>query len=257
MAALEAKQADLIAGEHTFLLNDARCLATVGDEYRLQERFDPRLPNPAARPAAPQQTSVGTEALAAGKEKPTPDGTRPADRTDMKRACWSYLDLEQRLDSARVDLAAHTETHLWKNAVGWMMYAYTPHVRLRGDWQHPREQQVAVVLSVFTTYIVPMMFGVLGTLAGVIRSIWGKVAANVLRPMDRRLAVASIPLGIVAGMTVGLILAPSGSPVQGVTNVAGSVTLSASALAFLAGYGAELFFVMIDELLKRVFALGK
>jgi hypothetical protein len=45
--------------------------------------------------------------------------------------------------------------------------------------------------------------------------------------------------------------------VQGVSNVAGAVTLSATALAFLAGYGAEAFFSMIDDLLKRVFSLGK
>jgi hypothetical protein len=66
-----------------------------------------------------------------------------------------------------------------------------------------------------------------------------------------------VPLGLVAGLAVGLIISTSGSPVQGVSNVAGAVTLSATALAFLAGYGAEAFFSMIDDLLKRVFSLGK
>ena len=120
----------------------------------------------------------------------------------------------------------------------------------------PREQFVAVVVGVFTNYVVPMMFGLLGTLAGVVRSTWAKVRESTLRPLDARLAVATVPLGLVAGLAIGLIVSPSTTPTQGVSSLAGSITLSATALAFLAGYGVDSFFTMIDELLKRVFALG-
>jgi hypothetical protein len=34
---------------------------------------------------------------------------------------------------------------------------------------------LGVVISVFTNYIVPMMFGLLGAFAGVISAIWAKV----------------------------------------------------------------------------------
>jgi hypothetical protein len=125
-----------------------------------------------------------------------------------------------------------------------------------GTLQAPREQLAASAISIFTGYIVPIMFGLLGTLASVVRSVWAKVRDATLRPEDARRAVSSVPLGLVAGLSVGLIITPSGNAVQGVSNVAGSITLSATALAFLAGYGAEAFFGMIDELLKRVFSLG-
>ena len=125
-----------------------------------------------------------------------------------------------------------------------------------GQIDAPREQLAASVLSIFTNYIIPMMSGLLGTLAGLVRSVWQKVRDSTLRPEDARRTVASVPLGLVAGLSVGLIITPSGNAAQGISNVAGSITLSATALAFLAGYGAEAFFTMIDELLKRVFSLG-
>jgi hypothetical protein len=178
-----------------------------------------------------------------------------APSVDMS-VCRTFAVLEIKLATARPELAGFTERHLMKHPVGWIMFMFSPKKAAMGDINAPREQLAASVLSVFTNYIIPMMFGLLGTLAGLVRSVWQKVRDSTLRPEDARRTVASVPLGLVAGLSVGLIITPSGSPAEGISNVAGSITLSATALAFLAGYGAEAFFTMIDELLKRVFSLG-
>ena len=180
----------------------------------------------------------------------------PTNDPDAPSVCRRYADLEAKLATARPELSAFTEQGLWHHPVGWLICLFSWQDNAPGSKEHPREQLAASALSIFTGYIVPIMFGLLGALASVVRSIWAKVRDATLRPEDARRAVASVPLGVVAGLSVGLIITPSGSAVQGVSNVAGSITLSATALAFLAGYGAEAFFGMIDELLKRVFNLG-
>jgi len=119
------------------------------------------------------------------------------------------------------------------------------------------EQMAAAVTSVFSIYVVPMMFGLLGTLAGLVRAITCKVRESTLSPRDHRLFFATIPLGVVAGLTVGLIFSSPATYSQTVTGLPQSITLSAAAFAFLAGYGADSFFVMIDNLLKRIFAVDK
>ncbi len=106
-----------------------------------------------------------------------------------------------------------------------------------------------IVVAVFTNDILPMMFGVLGTLAGVIRAIIGKVKESTLSPRDMTLTFSLLPLGAVAGLAVGLIVTP-GNAQTGAT----ALTLPAAGLAFLAGYGADAFFAMVDGLLARVFA---
>jgi hypothetical protein len=107
----------------------------------------------------------------------------------------------------------------------------------------------ATVVDLFSNNILPMMFGLLGTFAGLMRAITGKVRDSTLSPRDYRLALSLLPMGIVAGLTVGLIIAPNaGSSVPGTVG-----TLSTTALAFLAGYGVEFYFNGLDLLLKKLF----
>ena len=105
------------------------------------------------------------------------------------------------------------------------------------------------VVNIFSNNILPMLFGVLGTLSGLMRSITAKVRESILNPRDHRLSVSLIPMGAVAGLTVGLIITPNAGTL-GFTTIS---SLSATALSFLAGYGAEGFFTMLDALLIRIF----
>ena len=155
--------------------------------------------------------------------------------------------------------------HVW-HPVGWIVKGFGPQpqnedrtadtkgpCQILGSCDHEADVSAfaAIVVSVFTDYILPMMFGVLGTLTGLIRNILAKVRDSTLSPRDYRLMFSLIPIGAVAGLAVGLMVTPSSAvPVS-----AGlPLTLSAAGLAFLAGYGADAFFGMIDGLLTRVFA---
>jgi hypothetical protein len=114
-------------------------------------------------------------------------------------------------------------------------------------------QSATGILSVFTSYVLPMMFGLLGTLIGAFHSIQSKVRDAELSPRDYGLTILGLAMGIVAGFVVGLFLSPSEAPAQGAGGLAGNLTLTASGLGFLAGYGSQTFFNFIDDLLRRVF----
>ncbi len=114
-------------------------------------------------------------------------------------------------------------------------------------------QTASSILSVFTTYILPMMFALLGTLIGAFRAILNRIAANELAPRDLVRMKIGVPTGLVAGIAVGLFLSPSSVPMYGSGGVAGQFTLTACGLGFLAGYASQSFFNYLDNLLGTVF----
>jgi hypothetical protein len=114
-------------------------------------------------------------------------------------------------------------------------------------------QTATSILSVFTTYILPMMFALLGTLIGAFRAILNRIANSELAPRDFVRMVLGIPTGLVAGVAVGLFLSPSSVPVQGSGGLAGQLTLTASGLGFLAGYASQSFFTYLDNVVATVF----
>lgn len=112
---------------------------------------------------------------------------------------------------------------------------------------------IAGVLSVTSNYLLPMVFGLCGSIVAVIRSVQNKINDSLLVPRDRALAMIRLPLGMIAGVTVGLFLSPDGAAKS--TSGLGGFTLSASGIAFLAGYGAEAFFRTLDGIVDRIFLL--
>ena len=114
-------------------------------------------------------------------------------------------------------------------------------------------QAATSILTVFTTYVLPMMFALLGTLIGSFRSILNRIRDNELAPRDLVRMKIGVPTGLVAGIAVGLFLSPTSVPVQGAGGVAGELTLTASGLGFLAGYASQSFFRFLDNLRDTVF----
>jgi hypothetical protein len=117
-------------------------------------------------------------------------------------------------------------------------------------------QTATSILSVFTAYILPMMFALLGTLIGAFRAILNRIRANELAPRDLVRMKIGIPTGLVAGIAVGLFLGPSSVPVQGAGGVSGQLTLTASGLGFLAGYASQSFFGFLDNIIRNIFPYG-
>ena len=109
-------------------------------------------------------------------------------------------------------------------------------------------QDATLIQTLFTAFILPMMFGLLGALIGSFRAIARAVADNELAPRDFFRMQLGIPIGLVAGVAVALFLNPSTVPILGAGNVSGELTLTASGLGFLAGYAAERFFRFIDSI---------
>lgn len=109
------------------------------------------------------------------------------------------------------------------------------------------------ILDVFNSFVLPVLFAMLGTMVRTFRSIREKIGESVLAPRDRMLALINLPMGFIAGLAVGLFFTPgAASAVQG---TAMPITLTTSGIGFLAGYGAEAFFALLDAVIKRVFNL--
>ncbi|MGC2412185.1 MAG: hypothetical protein WA459_05760 [Stellaceae bacterium] len=117
-------------------------------------------------------------------------------------------------------------------------------------------QKATSLMSVFTSYVLPMMFALLGTLIGAFRAILTRIGASELAPRDLVRMRTGIPTGLVAGIAVGLFLSPSSVPVQGAGAVASQLTLTASGLGFLAGYASYSFFGFLDSMIRTVFPDG-
>jgi hypothetical protein len=117
-------------------------------------------------------------------------------------------------------------------------------------------QTATTILTVYTSYVLPMMFALLGTLIGAFRAILNRIGANELAPRDLVRMKTGIATGLVAGIAVGLFLSPSSVPTQGAGGVAGQLTLTASGLGFIAGYASQSFFGYLDKVITTVFPFG-
>lgn len=121
------------------------------------------------------------------------------------------------------------------------------------------------IVQVISSYTLPLVFGILGSLLYVILSHYTNMKANTLHPRDLPLTYLRGILGVVVAACVSLLItsyagpgAPApGSPVAASPNIVASLTLSASAITFLAGFGAEAVFTLLQALVSRVFAMPR
>jgi hypothetical protein len=114
-------------------------------------------------------------------------------------------------------------------------------------------QWAAVMVEVLTTAVLPLCYGFLGAGAAVVRNIWSKMRDSLLSPRDLTLSLGQLALGAVIGACIGLFIAPSGVGSQGAAGLTSSVTLTPSALSFIAGFGVEGVFLALESFIKRVF----
>jgi hypothetical protein len=98
---------------------------------------------------------------------------------------------------------------------------------------------------VLATSVLPLCYGLLGAGVAVVRNIWSKMRDRLLSPRDLILSLGQMAQGAVVGACIGMFVTPSG--------VVSLVTLTPSALSFIAGFGVEGVFVMLESLIKRVF----
>jgi hypothetical protein len=114
------------------------------------------------------------------------------------------------------------------------------------------EQWASILAEVLANAALPVFYGILGAGAAVVRNMWAKMQDSLLSPRDITLALGQLALGAVVGACIGLFVTPNGTP-NGGPALTGAVSLSASALSFIAGFGVEAVFVALESLIKRVF----
>ena len=113
---------------------------------------------------------------------------------------------------------------------------------------------IAPALLVLGNYVLPIIFALLGATVYVILDFYSKIRDSMLAPRDAVLSWIRLVLGMVIGACVGLFFTGSNpASVPAGANLAESITLSASGLAFIAGFGVEGVFGMLDSLVRRVF----
>ncbi|RXH28940.1 hypothetical protein XH99_14125 [Bradyrhizobium nanningense] len=88
-------------------------------------------------------------------------------------------------------------------------------------------------------FLLPLLYGMLGAIAFVLRRLSDETLSGVARTLKRRYSLR-VPIGALSGLAAGWLLQPA----------TGSVTASLSpfALAFVAGYSADLVFAAMDRI---------
>ena len=115
--------------------------------------------------------------------------------------------------------------------------------------------RIAPVLLVLGNYVLPIIFATLGATVYVILNFYSKLQGSLLAPRDNILAWIRLVLGMVLGACVGLFFSSTDpAAISSGAGLAASITLSASGIAFLAGFGVEGVFGLLDTLVRRVFS---
>jgi hypothetical protein len=116
--------------------------------------------------------------------------------------------------------------------------------------------RAAALANIMATAVLPFLYGLLGAGAAIIRSLSRKIRASLLSPRDLHLSFQQLALGAVVGACIGLFIAAPGGPGEG-ESLLGPVTLSASAISFVAGFGVDSVFEALETLIKRIFNVAQ
>lgn len=115
--------------------------------------------------------------------------------------------------------------------------------------------RAAALANIMGSAVLPFLYGLLGAGAAIIRSLSRKIRASLLSPRDLHLSIQQLALGAVVGACIGLFIAAPGDAETG-ESLLGPVTLSASAISFVAGFGVEAVFQALEALIARIFNIA-
>jgi len=110
-----------------------------------------------------------------------------------------------------------------------------------------KQKQVAQqLISILQLYILPLLYGLLGAYAFILRVLSKEIKLLTYSQESEINYRLRISLGILAGLAVGLLLAPND------TKSLISLNLPPLTLAFIAGYAIEVLFTAIDQFIGGV-----
>jgi hypothetical protein len=200
------------------------------------QQTTPIAVNPAIRAAA---TSGVTYC-----EQPALLGTKisPSRKRLQLYVSPTQADVCQAYDKSKANLES-AET----NIQHWLPFQGT-----RDKGSGPVYRATAIV-SMLGTAILPVCYGILGAAAAVLRLLSRRMRLSLLTPRDLSLSLQQLALGAVIGACIGLFVASPGSGGQSTTELLGPVSLSGSALSFIAGFGVDSVFSALEALIARIF----
>jgi hypothetical protein len=122
------------------------------------------------------------------------------------------------------------------------------------SWFPRDDRALPADLNVVSGYVLPVLMGLLGSMTYVLRRYLRSVGERLLTPRDLREYIVRLVLGTVFGVAIGFFTSASG-PAEVIANPIGA--LGAPALAFLAGYGVEAVFRLLDGMAEQFSAARK
>lgn len=202
-------------------------------------------PLPPTEPVATQQASPSTTTPKLVTEycrrwelvpRSGDESVKGYESADQHQAC-------RALDEARLQLE-HAEnrqrTWLW-----WWRQILDV-----GNQSGEAAATAAWLVSILGTAVLPVCYGLLGAAAAVVRSLSHKIRKSTLAPRDLSLLIQQLALGAVIGSCIGLFF------VGGDATLIGEVTLSSSAISFVAGFGVDAVFQALEALISRIFNIA-
>lgn len=100
-------------------------------------------------------------------------------------------------------------------------------------------KRLDLMLRFLASYLLPLLYGLLGGCAFVLRKLSDEIEKYTRETRDRY--TLRLMIGSVAGLAVGWFIRPGSGDVS-------LLSLPPLALAFLAGYGSDLFFALLDKI---------
>lgn len=97
-----------------------------------------------------------------------------------------------------------------------------------------------LVTGILLSFVLPILFGTLGAVAYVVRSISDQINKTTFARTTPTLHLMRVALGALLGIVVGLF-----------NRLTAQLSLPPLAIAFLAGYGVEAVFSMFDNLIQK------
>ena len=197
------------------------------------------------RDAGSTEQQITTARLAAPASKP-PGDICAATNDNPPDACKSRESIVGRHS------VVSNLLNEWERPLSWAC-------RIKADDDLNRQNSTDLCalagMAVLGNYVMPILYGLLGSMAFILRRHGDRLSTQMLSPRDLPANQIRLLLGVVIGGCIGLVF--SGSSVSQTTGILGAATtLSAAALAFLAGYGVEAVFKTLDALITHVFRVN-
>jgi hypothetical protein len=144
--------------------------------------------------------------------------------------------LAQTPETIERQIAANRDDRAAFGDLAWTLMPWLDSETLAIAW-------LSIGLAFFGTYVLPALYGLLGSCAFVLRQLSDDIGKLRFASDVRGQYTLRLNIGLLAGLSVGWFVSPG--------NEAGVVaSLSPLALAFVAGYGSDLLFAVLDRIVQ-------